>query len=96
MVKNVPSKNPYEAWKMLCQRYEPMEIDANTMISQEFETCTMEDPYEDPEIWVTHMISLNVKMRNIVKKYFMDDILFISHIMNKLPRGSYEHFITAF
>ena len=96
MVKNITSQNPYKAWKVLCQRYEPMDVEAYTRINQEFESCTMEDPYEDPEIWLTQMIGLNVKMGNIDKSYFKSEVIFISHVMNKLPRGTYEQFITAY
>jgi hypothetical protein len=65
IVLGIDSMNPFEAWNMLIQRYQPTGTEAYTKVNQQMELCDLEDPFGDPEVWITKLISLNTRLKDI-------------------------------
>ena len=82
LVDNLSSQNPYEAWNMLVQRYDPADIEAYARLHQEFSFCTIDYPYDCPDEWVSR---INARLTMVKPSCRMDDMQMISTIINKLP-----------
>src|SRR5687767_13602095 len=96
LVNNISPQNPYVAWNMLVQRYDPADVEAYARLNQEFSQSQMDDPYDCPDEWVGRMIKLNGKMMKIKAEYGLDDMQMISSVINKLPKHLYSMFISNY
>ena len=95
-IKGIASQNPYEAWNLLLSIYQPKTMDEYARLSNQMEQLKMDDPYEDPEKWISDLLRLNARLKAIKTTYGKEDVQIMSHILSKLPRHLYELFITNY
>src|SRR5215207_1827027 len=86
------SEVPYEAWELLKAKYSPSQVEDYARLSSDFQQCELDDPYEDPEVWIVRLININTQLGSINKTYLHDDVQMVIHILNKIPKELYGHF----
>ena len=74
----------------------PSTMQAYSQLLREMENCNMEDPMENPIVWLYKLNSINCRMGEIDASYRKLDIQMIVFITSKLPRGHYQPLIMAY
>src|SRR5687767_342808 len=69
LVDNLNPQNPFVAWNMLVQRYDPADVEAYARLNHEFSLSHMDDLYDCPDGWVSNMFKLNGKITKIKAEY---------------------------
>jgi hypothetical protein len=88
VTERAPMGDAYEAWKKLCERYEPKEIESDyTSIEHSFKDCTIGSINENVEEWFLELEYWNTRMGKIKQSYMRDDLQMKAHIIDQLPEA---------
>ena len=47
--------NPFDAWTLLVSMYKPKTMDEYARLNSELENLELDDPYDDPEVWISNI-----------------------------------------
>lgn len=86
--------DPYLAWKLLVDRYQPVTVDAYGRLMDDMSSCELDDSYDNLEVWINKVMRINVRLIAIKPSYGLDDVQIVAKVLNKLTKDLYEMFIT--
>jgi len=71
-------------WKWLKEKYAPKIAPRKVKLMQEFQKMTLKSSGEDPDVWLTNLESIQMKLAET--SYTISDKQLMIHIMNNLPK----------
>lgn len=88
---DLPKGDAYFAWEELKDYYEPDTGATKVELLNDFNKMKLKDTSTDPSQWITEMLTLRTKLKNV--GYQIDEDHLMINILNKLPKD-YDNVVT--